>query len=97
MLEWIHSLRQFLPDPALIILLGLGVFAVLELLVKAITHIRYRRSDNFVREQWRLSRHWDEYRALESQQLWHEKSRLPSLARLKELESLENQQEVFRQ
>lgn len=95
MLEWLHTLRQLLPDPALVILLGLGVFLILEAIVKVATYVSYRRSDDFVRDQWRQSRHWNEYRALEYQQVWNENSRLPTLARLKELESLDRQQEVF--
>jgi len=94
-LEWFHTIHQFLPDPALVILLGLGVFVVLEVIVKAIMDVSYRRSDDFVRDQWRQSKHWNEYRAMEYQQVWNENSCLPTLARLKELESLDRQQEVF--
>lgn len=97
MLESFQTLRQFLPDTALVVSLGLAIFAVLELITRVVLHLNYRRSDNFVREQWRRSRHWEEYRALESQLVWHENVHLPTLERLKELESLERQQGAVRQ
>lgn len=88
MFEWVHSLRQILPDPVPAILVSLGIFLILEAICRIVRHVIYIKSERYVRDQWRLSRFWDEYRMLEQQQTSHTKSPLPSLERLNELESL---------
>jgi hypothetical protein len=89
MFEWIQTLREFLPDPALAALASLAVFLVLEAIVMGLARAAYRRSDDYVRDQWRKSRHWHAYRAVEYQRVGHEKANLPTLERLRELESLD--------
>lgn len=89
MFEWVHSLRQILPDPVPVILVGFGIFLILEAACKVVQYVIYIKSEGYVRDQWRRSRYWEEYRALEYQQAWREKSSLPTLERLNELESLD--------
>jgi hypothetical protein len=89
MFEWIQTLREFLPDQALAALAGLAVFLTLEAIGMGLARAAYRRSDDYVRDQWRKSRHWNAYRALEHQRVCHEKASLPTLERLRELEALD--------
>lgn len=88
MFEWAHNLRQILPDPVPVILVSLGIFLILEVICRIVRYVIYIKSERYVRDQWRLSRFWDEYRTLEQQQTSHTKSALPSLERLNELEFL---------
>lgn len=89
MFEWIQTLREFLSDPALAAMAGLAVFLALEAIGMGLARAAYRRSGDYVRDQWRKSKHWHAYRALEYQRSGHEKTKLPTLERLRELESLD--------
>jgi hypothetical protein len=89
MSEWLRTLGQFLPAPSVAALAGLGVFLLLEAAHRVFARAAYRRSDDYVRDQWRKSRHWSEYQALEYQQAWRNTATLPTLERLRELESLD--------
>lgn len=88
MLEWLHNIHQTLPEPVPVILAGLCIFLILEVICKTVQYVIYFTSNRYVRDQWRRSRYWEEYRALEQQRAANQSTPLPSLSRLHELESL---------
>jgi hypothetical protein len=89
MFEWIQTLPELLPDLTLAAAAGLAAFLALEAIAMGLARAAYRRSAAYVRDQWRKSKHWNEYRALEYQRLGQDKVSLPTLERLRELESLD--------